>query len=53
MIPHGGGFIKFAAIIWGLGALALAVYHRFQPRSSAGVPAAAPLPSAPIGMQPA
>lgn len=53
MIPHGGGFIKFAAIIWGLGALALAVYHRFQPRSSTGVPAAAPLPSAPIGMQPA
>jgi len=53
MIPHAGIFIKIAAIIWGLGALALALYHRFQPRSSAGLPASAPLPPAPIGMQPA
>ncbi len=53
MIPHGGGFIKIVAIIWGLGALALAVYHRFQPRSSVGLPVSAPLPPAPIGMQPA
>ena len=31
VIPIAGGWIKFAVIIWGLGATSLALYHRFQP----------------------
>jgi cytoskeletal protein CcmA (bactofilin family) len=31
VIPAAGGWIKFAVIVWGLGATSLALYHRFQP----------------------
>jgi cytoskeletal protein CcmA (bactofilin family) len=31
-IPAVGGWIKLAVIIWGVGAIALAVYNRLQPR---------------------
>ena len=31
VIPIAGGWIKFAVIVWGLGATSLALYHRFQP----------------------
>jgi cytoskeletal protein CcmA (bactofilin family) len=31
VIPVAGGWIKFAVIVWGLGATSLALYHRFQP----------------------
>jgi cytoskeletal protein CcmA (bactofilin family) len=37
-IPELGGWIKFGTILWGLGAISLAVYRRFQPTISAGVP---------------
>ncbi len=39
-IPHIGGWVKFAAILWGIGAISLAVYRRFQPVIAPGVPSA-------------
>lgn len=39
-IPHIGGWVKFAAILWGIGALSLALYRRFQPVIAPGVPSA-------------
>jgi len=47
-IPELGGWIKFGTILWGVGAISLALYRRFQPSISAGVPmggyVAPPLP---------
>jgi hypothetical protein len=43
-IPFVGPWIKFAVIVWGFGAIALAVYRRLEPSSSA----AAVLPSQPL-----
>jgi cytoskeletal protein CcmA (bactofilin family) len=37
-IPHVGGWVKFAAILWGIGAISLAIYRRFQPMIAPGVP---------------
>jgi hypothetical protein len=37
-IPHVGGWVKFAAMLWGIGAISLAVYRRFQPVIAAGMP---------------
>ena len=43
-VPH-GGWIKFGVILWGLGAISLALFRRFQPpMRTAGVSPAAPLP---------
>lgn len=39
-IPVVGGWVKFAVVLWGLGAISLALYHRFQPTIAAGMPAA-------------
>ncbi len=44
MIPHGGGLVKFAAILWGIGAISLALYRRFQPVIT---PGATPTPYTP------
>jgi cytoskeletal protein CcmA (bactofilin family) len=47
-IPEIGGWIKFAVILWGVGAISLALYRRFQPVIAAGLPAGPivpPLPS--------
>jgi cytoskeletal protein CcmA (bactofilin family) len=57
MIPGAGGWIKFAVIVWGLGATSLALYNRFQP-SIVGTPSAPYTPPLPPnttvgGMQPA
>jgi cytoskeletal protein CcmA (bactofilin family) len=57
VIPAAGGWIKFAVIVWGLGATSLALYNRFQP-SIASTPAAPYTPPLPPnttvgGMQPA
>ena len=45
-VPH-GGWIKFGVILWGLGAISLALFRRFQPpivARTAGVSPTAPLP---------
>jgi hypothetical protein len=39
-IPHIGGWVKLAAILWGVGALSLALYRRFQPVIPPGAPSA-------------
>jgi cytoskeletal protein CcmA (bactofilin family) len=46
-IPDVGGWVKFVAILWGIGAISLAVFRRFQPVPATGVmipPSAQPLP---------
>jgi cytoskeletal protein CcmA (bactofilin family) len=45
-IPELGGWIKFGTILWGVGAISLALYRRLQPSISAGAPMglASPLP---------
>jgi len=52
-IPHVGGWIKFAAILWGIGAISLAVYRRFQPMITPSAPVAPyspPMPpNTPVG----
>lgn len=41
-IPYVGGWIKFGVYLWGLGAISLALYRRFQPKISAGAPLMTP-----------
>jgi len=57
-IPHVGGWVKFAAILWGIGAISLAIYRRFQPVIAQGMPSAPYTPPLPPnttvgGVQPA
>lgn len=55
VIPEIGGWVKFGVILWGLGALSLTIYNRFQPTSAATAPTAPYSPPAmPVGgIQPA
>ena len=46
-IPHVGGWVKFVVILWGIGAISLAIYRRFQPTMTPGVPAAPYTPPMP------
>ncbi|HXY25956.1 MAG TPA: hypothetical protein VEI73_14970 [Candidatus Acidoferrum sp.] len=46
-IPHVGSWVKFAAILWGIGAISLAVYRRFQPMMAPGAPPAPYTPPMP------
>lgn len=49
-IPDVGGWVKFVAVLWGIGAISLAVFRRFQPVPVTGVsvpPGAQPLPPNP------
>ena len=43
-IPHLGGWVKFAAILWGIGAISLALYRRFQPMIAPNAPYSPPMP---------
>ena len=45
-IPHLGGWVKFVAILWGIGAIALAIYRRFHPllATGAAAPVTQPMP---------
>lgn len=46
-IPDVGGWVKFVAILWGIGAISLAVFRRFQAVPATGVtvpPGTQPLP---------
>jgi cytoskeletal protein CcmA (bactofilin family) len=45
-IPHLGGWIRFAVWIWGMGAIALAIYRKLQPMIAPNVPS---MPSGPMG----
>jgi cytoskeletal protein CcmA (bactofilin family) len=45
-IPHIGGWIKFGVWVWGMGAIALALYRRFQPIIAPQIPS---MPGGPIG----
>jgi hypothetical protein len=46
-IPHVGGWIKLGVVIWGVGAIALALYRRLQPKMPAiQAGAAQPVPVA-------
>jgi hypothetical protein len=45
MIPHLGGWIKFAVILWGLGAISLAIYRRIAPSTRGNVPVVPSTPS--------
>jgi cytoskeletal protein CcmA (bactofilin family) len=46
-IPHVGGWVKFAAILWGIGAISLSIYRRFQPVMAPSGPAAPYTPPMP------
>jgi cytoskeletal protein CcmA (bactofilin family) len=46
-IPHAGPWIKWTVIVWGMGAISIALYRRFQPILAPNVPSApyqAPMP---------
>jgi cytoskeletal protein CcmA (bactofilin family) len=45
-IPHVGGWFRFGVWIWGMGAISLALYRRFQPVIAPNIPS---MPSGPIG----
>jgi hypothetical protein len=44
MIPHLGGWIKLAVLLWGMGAISLAIYRRFNPGTPAAVPVSPNIP---------
>lgn len=44
MIPHVGWIFKYGAAFWGIGAIALEAYRRFQPIVAPNVPSAPPIP---------
>jgi cytoskeletal protein CcmA (bactofilin family) len=46
-IPHVGGWVKFAAILWGIGAISLALYRRLEPVIAPKAPAAPYTPPMP------
>jgi cytoskeletal protein CcmA (bactofilin family) len=41
MVPH-GGWVKFGVILWGLGAISIALYKRFQPPAKGTMAPAGP-----------
>ena len=48
-VPYLGMWLKYAVIIWGVGALSLAIYRRLQPTIAPNIPSAPlPGPSAPL-----
>jgi cytoskeletal protein CcmA (bactofilin family) len=46
MVPY-GGWIKFGVVLWGLGAISIALYKRFQPPARAAMMPAGPTPPLP------
>lgn len=47
-VPHVGGWVKFGVVLWGTGAISLALYRRFQPAISGGIAGAPGVPT-PLG----
>ena len=46
MVPYVGAWIKFVVVVWGIGAISLALYRRLQPTMAPNIPSA---PMAPMG----
>lgn len=44
MIPFLGGWVRFAVVLWGMGAISLAIYRRFTPARTATVPVSPAMP---------
>ena len=44
MIPHLGGWVKLAVLLWGMGAISLAIYRRFHPVTGAVIPSSPIMP---------
>ena len=44
MIPFVGGWIRFAVLLWGMGAISLAIYRHFTPANPATVPVSPVMP---------
>jgi cytoskeletal protein CcmA (bactofilin family) len=42
IIPHAGMWVKYLAAFWGIGAISLALYQRFQPMLAPSIPSAPP-----------
>jgi len=45
-VPFIGGWAKFVVILWGMGAISLALYRRLQPMIAPNIP---PMPMTPVG----
>jgi cytoskeletal protein CcmA (bactofilin family)/predicted anti-sigma-YlaC factor YlaD len=50
MIPYLGGWVRFAVVLWGMGAISLAIYKRLSP--AAASPLAPAVPVAPSSLPP-
>jgi cytoskeletal protein CcmA (bactofilin family) len=44
MIPFFGGWVRFAVLLWGMGAISLAIYRHFTPARTATVPVSPVMP---------
>jgi cytoskeletal protein CcmA (bactofilin family)/anti-sigma factor RsiW len=44
MIPFLGGWVRFAVVLWGMGAISLAIYRHFTPAHTAAVPVSPVMP---------
>jgi cytoskeletal protein CcmA (bactofilin family) len=44
MIPFLGGWVRFAVVLWGMGAISLAIYRHFTPARTATVPVSPAMP---------
>jgi cytoskeletal protein CcmA (bactofilin family) len=44
MIPFFGGWVRFAVVLWGMGAISLAIYRHFTPAHTATLPASPVMP---------
>jgi len=44
MIPYLGGWIRFAVVLWGMGAISLAIYKRVHPAAASLLAPAAAVP---------
>jgi hypothetical protein len=44
MIPFLGGWVRFAVVLWGMGAISLTIYRHFTPARTAPVPVSPVMP---------
>jgi cytoskeletal protein CcmA (bactofilin family) len=44
MIPFFGGWVKFAVLLWGMGAISMAIYRHFTPARTTSVPVSPVMP---------